>query len=653
MEFEHLFNPIKIRGMELKNRVMMSGMVTKLAVNGGFVPQELIDYHVARAKGGTGLNMVEATSVHAPSASKTFLAICDDEFIPGFKKLTDAIHEAGGKAGIQLWQGGLVATMLDSEAECVIPSEIKMPVAVLQGTEGGELIFPAASIETIHEVTKAFGTAAGRAAKAGFDCVEFHVAHGYSAHNFLSAGFNQRTDEYGGSLVNRARFALECIKAIRQNIPQDMPLFMRIGAQDDGVENGLTIEDVIRFCKMAGKAGVDAVDISRGNAFTSGVLESPPIDYPRGFNVENAAKIKKATNMITLTVGRINDPKLADDIIAENKADMVVMGRALLADPEFCNKAFAGDFDGIIRCVGCCQGCDDIVQAVGGPHITCMRNPAIGREREFALVKTDHPKKVLVAGGGMAGLEAAIILKKRGHNPVLFEESDQLGGQFILAGMAPRKNEMREAAVSRGKQAVKEGVDIRLSTPVTRALLEKVSPEAVIVSTGASPIKLNIPGADLPNVSNFVDVLTGKVKPAGNVAVIGGGLVGLEVAEYLAERHNKVTVLEMLDEVGKDLGPSRKICVMDAIDKAGIKTMVNTKCAEIRDKSIVVEKDGKNELLSCDHVVIAVGSKPENYDEIKNYCEEKNVPYYIVGDAKQARRALNAIAEAAETARII
>lgn len=653
MEFDHLSQPIKIRGMELKNRIMMSGMVTRLAEDGGFVSQELIDYHVARAEGGTGLNMVEATSVHAPSASKTFLAITDDEHIAGFKKLTDAIHQAGGKAGVQLWQGGLVATMLDPEAECVIPSEIKMPVAVLQGAEAKELVFPSATVEKIREVVKAFGEAANRAARAGFDCLEFHVAHGYSAHNFLSAGFNHRTDEYGGSFENRARFPLECIAEIRKNIPDGMPLVMRVVAQDDGVENGLTIEDIIEFCKMAKETGVDAVDVSRGNAFTSGVLESPPIDYPRAFNVGNAAKIRKGTGLITLTVGRINDPKLADDIIAEGKADMVVMGRALLADPEFCNKAFSGREDDIVRCVGCCQGCDDIVQTLGGPHITCMRNPAIGREKEFAITKAENSKRVLVAGGGMAGLEAAIILKKRGHSPILVEESDQLGGQLNLAGMAPRKSEMREAAVSRGHQALDSGVEVRLSTPITRSLLNEIDPEAVIISTGAAPIQLNIPGIGLPSVTDFVSVLTGKVLPAGKIAVIGGGLVGLEVAEYLAERHCEVTVLEMLDEVGKDLGPSRKACVMEAIGKDGVKTMVNTKCVEIGEHSVVVEKDGKKEAVDFDGVVIAVGSKPNDYREIKDYCEEKDIPYFIVGDAKKARRALNAIAEAAEIARAI
>ena len=646
MNYENLFKPIKIRGLELKNRVVFPAMGSGFLKN-GHVTDQFIDYHVARALGGCALNITEAAAVHAPSAPRDFLMrICDDECNPGLKKFTDAIHKAGGKACVQLWQGGVAAAAGDPEAMCIVPSETNLGGRIVSG----------ATVETIKEVVEAFGEAAKRAVDTGFDCVEFHAAHGYSPHSFLSPAINKRKDEYGGSLENRARYSLECIAAIRKNIPDDMPLLMRIVAQDDYLEDGLTIEDIIEFCKMAKEAGVDVLDVSRGNAHSAGIkYEVPSIDLPRGFNVDNAARIKEETGMVTIAVGRINSPDQAEEIIARGKADMVVIGRGQIADPEFCNKAYAGDADKIIRCIACNQGCVDRFMSPGNLAISCLRNPSVGREKEYALKKTDNPKKVLVAGGGMAGLEAAITLKQRGHNPIVVEESNHLGGQFLLAGLAPRKEEMRNAAISRGKQAQDMGIDIRLNTRATTTLLETVNPDVVIVATGGEPAKLNIPGANLPHVVNSFDVLEGKVIPTGNVIVIGGGLVGLEVAEYLAEKdkNNRITVLEMMDEAGKELGVFRKICVMENMHMAGIQTMVNTKCKEIKENSVEVEKDGEVKELACDYVVTAVGTVSKDYKELKQYCEAKKIPYYVIGDALKARKAIDAIAEAAEVARSI
>ncbi|WP_055668878.1 FAD-dependent oxidoreductase [Desnuesiella massiliensis] len=645
MEFNNLFSPIKIRGMELKNRVEFPAMGTKMATEDRFVTQQIIDYHVARVLGGNGLNFTEVCSVYEKAAPRKFLAICDDKYISGLKKLADAIHEAGGKAGVQLWLGGL-AVASDPEAMIIIPSD--MPV------QGADVTIPGATVEIIKEAINAFGEAARRAVEAGYDCIEFHAGHNYVPHSFLSPAFNHRTDEYGGSLENRARFSLECIKAIRSNIPEDMPLFMRIDAHDDYLDNGLTIEEVIEFCKMTKAAGVDVLDVSRGNFSTAAIkYEVPPVDLPRGFNVENATRIKRETGMTTVAVGRINDPAQAEEIISSGKADMVVIGRAQLADPEFCNKAKAGDVDSIVRCVGCNQGCYDGFVSTEMPFITCMRNPALGREAEYALVKTNNPKKVLVAGGGMAGLEAAITLKHRGHNPIICESGDSLGGQFVLAGAAPRKEEMMEAAIAMGEQAKREGVEIRLSTPITTELIEEVNPEEVIIAIGAEPMKLRVPGAELPQVTNSHDVLAGKVSVNGDVVVVGGGLVGLEVAEYLTGKVGKITVVEMLDQVAKDLGDLRKISVMESIYHSGINTLTNAKCIEIKEDAVVIEKDGEIQEIKCNSVVVAIGARSRSFDHIAAYCEEKKLPYHVIGDAVRARRALNSTAEAAALARQI
>lgn len=645
MKYNHLFSSIKIRGLELKNRVVFPAMGTKMATEDKYVTDQVIDYHVARVVGGCGLNFTEVCSVYSKAAPKHFLAISEDKYIPGLKKLADAIHEAGGKAGVQLWLGGF-AVASDPAAMIIVPSDTPI--------KGTDHVIKGADLDTIKEAVEAYGAAAKRAVEAGYDTLEFHAGHNYVPHSFLSPFFNRRTDEYGGSFENRACFALECIRSIRSNIPEDMPLFMRIDAHDDYLDGGLTIEEVIEFCKLAKEAGVDVVDVSRGN-FSSAAIkyEVPPIDLPRGFNVENAARIRKETGLITVAVGRINEPALAEQILTEDKADMVVIGRGQLADPDFCNKALNGDDESIVRCIGCNQGCYDGFVAQDVPYITCMRNPALGREQEYALVKTTTPKKVLIAGGGVAGLEAAITLKRRGHHPVVCEAAEQLGGQFVLAGAAPRKEEMKEAAIWMGEQANREGVEIRLSTPITTELIEKEAPQDVIIAIGAAPMKLRIPGADLPHVTNSHDVLAGNVSLKGKVIIIGGGLVGLEVAEYLEGKAEEITVVEMLDQVGKDLGDLRKISVMENIYHAGVQTVTNAQCIEILANAVVVEKEGHADSIPCDYVVVAIGAKARSFEDIATYCSEQGIAYHVIGDAIRARRALNATTEAAAIARAI
>lgn len=642
MKYPKLFSSIKVRGLELKNRIVMPAMGTKFANTDRTVSQQLIDYHVARAKGGCALNIVEVASVQELSAPRKFVGIYDDMFIPGLKQLTDAIHAAGGKASIQLWQGGLAAS-IDESSMIILPSD--MPVSA-------EMTLPGASKETVEEVIACFGAAAKRAVAAGFDSVEIHGAHNYMIHSFLSPYFNHRTDEYGGSTENRARFPLAAIKAVRAAVPDDMPVFMRIGAHDDFLEGGLTIEDVIAFCKQAGEAGVDVLDVSRGNIVSAGIqFEVPPIDLPRGFNIENAARIRKETGMVTMGVGRINDPAQAEGYLEADKVDLIAMGRAQLADAEFCNKAEAGDDDGIMRCIGCNQGCYDGFADKTRPHITCLMNPCVGREAEYTLKPAPAAKTVLVAGGGMAGLEAALILKQRGHKPILCEASSRLGGQFLLAGEAPRKLEMKEAAVHFGKMAEEMGVDIRMKTHVMPQLIEEIKPDAVFCAIGATPIILKLPGSDLPMVSDSHDVLDGRTDPSGQVVVVGGGLVGLEVAEFLKEKGATVTVLEQLAEVGADLGDVRKASVMGNIYGAGIATITGAQCKGFKEGAVLIEKEGKADEIPCDYAVVAVGARSRDTSELEAACRRLSIPWFVMGDAAKARRALNATAEAAQFAR--
>lgn len=643
MMFPTLFSPITIRQMTLKNRAIMPAMGTKFPKDNQ-VTQQLIDYHVARAKGGSALNIVEVTGVHAGSIPSHYLSLAEDRFIPGMQKLTAAIHEHGGKAGVQLWQGS-IAVASDPTVQVIVASD--MPVSP-------EYTIPGASKELIAELIVCFKEAARRAVEADFDCIEVHLAHNYILHSFLSGGINRRTDEYGGSLENRARFPLAVIEAMRSAMPDTMPLFMRIDAHDDYLENGLTIEEVIQFVKWAKDLGVDVVDVSRGNIISSGLkYEVPPIDIPFAFNIENAARIKAETGIITMGVGRVNYPALAEEILAEDKVDLIGLGRAQLSDPDFLTKAAAGKLEDIVYCVGCNQGCYDACERPDIPHITCLRNPACGKEREYELVPTTEPKKIVVAGGGMAGMEVAMTLQERGFQVILCEASDRLGGQFLLAGMAPRKQEMRQAAILKGEQIQRAGVEVRLNTPVTETLLKELNPEVVINAVGAQPLQPRIPGIEKDHVYTYVDILQNKPQLAGKTVVIGGGLVGLEVAETIAETGGEVTVIEMTDAVAKDLGSTRKITVMEQLYADNVTTMTETTCISITDQGVQVRKDGVETLLACDHVVAAIGSQSRDFKEIEAYCEAQGLDYYVIGDALEPRRALEATAEGAALARSI
>jgi len=641
--YDQLFQPIKIRGLELKNRIKLPGMAACVH-DKGFVTDRMIDYLAARAAGGCGLITTEGTSIHAPTAPEGILNISEDKFIPGMKSLTDAIHANGSKACLMMLQDGISTFYLDPELPVFITSD--KPEFGLEG----------ATVEFIKEVVKAFGESAVRAVKAGFDAVEFHAAHGYGPHAFLSPAMNRRTDKYGGSPENRARFPLECIREIRANIPEDMPVFMRIGPYDDYAENGLTAEEVIQFCKWAKEAGVDALDVSRGNCWGHGSkYVVPPMDLPRGFNIENAARLKKETQMVVVGVGRINDPDQAERYIASGKVDMVDIGRAQLADPEFCNKAKEGRTDDIVRCIGCLAGCFDRCMHPDYPHITCLWNPAIGKEAEYTLKPAEKAKKILVVGGGVAGMEAAITLKNRGHNVILAEKDNELGGIFRLAGLAPRKEETLEAVKLRAKHVYKAGVDVRTGTAVTKEILDKLAPDEVVLATGGAPIMLKIPGGGRPNVVGYKSVLEDEVTPAGKIAIIGGGLVGIETAEYLHKKdgRNEITIIEMLRAVGKDLGATRAGYVMDALEEANIKCITKAKAAEVTDKALVVDIKDKKEEIPADYVVVAIGSRPAPQDELVAHCESKGIPVHLIGDAKDIGVALDAIAGAAEVGRQI
>ncbi len=641
MPLNHLFSEAKIGSLILKNRVILPAMGSLYPDKGGLVSDKLIAYHVARAKGGCGMNIVEIAAVHPTSKAPRNLSIYDDSFIPGLTRLADAIKKAGGRAAIQIWHAGRQTYSRWTDRPLIAPSPIPCPMCKGMPVEMTK--------EVIEEMVEAYGDGALRAKKAGFEAIEIHAAHGYLIAQFLSPYSNHRTDEYGGSFENRARFALAVIQNVREKVGPDFPVLYRLSA-DEYVPDGLTVEDAKVVAKMVEKAGVDAVHVSAG---CYGALQMiiPPLDLPAGLNVENAAAVKSAVKIPVVAALRINDPEMADRLIGEGKADFVAVGRGQLADPEFCNKAKAGALDDIIKCIGCNQGCADRLFNERKP-ISCLRNPLTGRELEYAITSADHRKKVLVVGAGPAGLEAAMVARKRGHDVVVIEKNDRVGGQFFLAGAVPWKKEMAEAALQMGRMAERLGVQVRLNTPLTEKILDEVKPDEIIVAAGSAPFVPPIAGSDGEHVMSGHDVLAGSKSTGQSVAVIGGGLIGMEVAELLSNQGKKVTIIEMLEEVGGGLGRTRKVFAMKFIEESGVKVFVRAKCLEIKRNSIVLDQDGQIlEIGDFGTIVMAAGVKPDR--TVETFLQDKGYPFRVIGDAREARKALDAIWEGADAGRAV
>jgi len=635
-----LLSPGKIGSLELKNRVMFSPMGSSFPSYDGHVDDVYVKYAEARAKGGCALVSVEFSAVHANGEPPTLAGIYDDSYIPGLQKIVEAVHKHDAKALIQLAHCGRQLWGTPPHGEAVAASPLP---CMASGTVAREM-----TEEDIWEAIEAFGDAALRAIKAGFDAIEVHCAHGYLIQNFLSPYSNIRTDAWGGSFENRSRFAREVMRNIRKKVGPNYPVITRISGWEV-VPGGLTIEDQIEFAKMLEAEGSDAIDVSVGVYGYQHYL-IPPIDMPIGLNVENAVKIKEHVNIPVMVVGRINDPIYAENLIAQGKVDFVVMGRGLLADPEFVNKFAEGRLDDIVKCVGCMEGC--FKNSLMAKPITCMRNPEAGHEAEFEFKEAETKKKILVAGGGPGGLEAATRLQRRGHEVTLYEKSSSLGGLFALAGVAPRKHEMTEAALQMGRIAERAGVKIVLQTEVTPELIEEQKPDVVIVATGSTPSIPAIPGVDSPNVVTGLEILRGTATAKRKVVVIGGNVVGCEVADLLSSNGKDVTILEATDTICGDLDFVRQGRMFESLDATAVKRFTEAKCSSIQaDKVTFIQNGTEQTITGVGTVVIATGSKPN--DVLSDYLNQHDIEHYVIGDAKEVGFAIDAIHEAARLSLVI
>jgi 2,4-dienoyl-CoA reductase-like NADH-dependent reductase (Old Yellow Enzyme family)/thioredoxin reductase len=635
-----LFAPIKIKSLDLVNRAVMPPMGTNLGNSDGTVSEANLAYIKRRARGGAGLIITEISSVHpSGSAIPNELGAYDDRFIPGLEKIADAVHAAGSKAALQLHHAGRESLYLLREKKAVAPSPIRSLVFGLTPRE--------ITREEIQEIIAAFGVAARRGMEAGFDAVEIHGAHGYLITQFLSALSNKRDDEYGGSLSNRSRFMIEVLQEVRKRVGPDFPISLRLSVEEC-IQGGYMFEDIQPILPNLVKAGADMLHASLGTHGSPGGITSAPFEYQPGFNVWRAKKLKEAVGLPVIAVGRFTDPSLANEVIARGEADLVAFGRQFLADPDFLIKAREGRPEDIRKCIACNQGCIERLM-LGEGKIRCALNPETGQEIIYPQGPTGVRCNVWVVGSGPGGLTAAYEAARLGHKVTLFEKEEETGGQLSLASKAPFKDQYGVWASWLTSQAKKMGVVVRTRIEMTESMISEGNPEVVILATGGEQIKPDIPGIDLSLVCNAWQVLGGAVPPGKHPVVMGGGLIGMETADYLCQKGTQVTLVEVLKRSPVLKITSHGYMLHTRLKEAGCRLLFNTTVKKIEESSVTVLIEDKEQILSpVDQVIIAVGLKPN--DKLKEILQAKKIRYFIIGDAFQPRRIIEATEEGARAA---
>lgn len=633
-EFKRLLEPGKIGKLKVKNRVVYPPMTTRLFNENGEVTTRLMDYYIERARGGVGLIVFEATYVRA-GGYRGRVCLDDDKFIPDIRRLTEAIHTEGARIVCQV----NVHRGRADEHDPASPSNVPHPYT--------KVVPRTLSVADIKKLEEDFGLGAKRVKEAGFDGMMIHGGSGYIISEFMSPITNKRTDEYGGDVKRRARFALELVEVIRKNVGTDYPVIFRLMA-DDRVEGGFGLKDAIIVGKMLEEVGVDALDIITGFAETD-EWTAPYTTMPPACNTDYSQAIKKEVGIPVMVAGKINDPYLAEQILEERKADFVDMGRALIADPQLLKKATKRRPEDICRCIGCLR-CNEAIIQTHTP-IECAVNPAVGKERGFAsrLKPAGKKKKILVIGGGPAGMEAAMLAASRGHRVTLWEADDKLGGELNLAILPPGKGDLNGFLDYLKTQVRKSRVKVELKKEVTSKAVEEFAPEAVIVATGSSPYIPEIPGVEQKNVAMYEQVLSGEAQVGGKVIVVGGGLIGCETADFLAEKGKAVTMAFFEPEPLIVFSRVRRLIVKTLEEKrvrilAGVKEF-----KRIAQNGItLVDREGKEIFLEADNIVLATGTRPNK--TLAESLRGKVPELYEAGDCIEPRRILEAIHEGAEAA---
>ena len=662
-----LFEPIKINQLELKNRICMPAMHMNMAVNFE-VTDQLIDFYAERARGGVGVITVGYATVDEYSGNVTNIGAHKDEFIPGLKRLAQAIQQNGARAVVQINHAGRYnfSFFLDGK-QAVAPSAV--PSRMTRETPR-EL-----TIDEIRQVINSFARAAARVKQAGYDGVEVLSGTGYLISEFLSPFTNKREDDFGGSFENRMRFGLEVMQAIRQEVGDDFPLIVRMNG-NDFMPGGNGRKDLQEYARRLVEVGVDALNINVG--WHEARVPQIVTAVPRGVFGYLAKGIKELVNVPVISGHRINDTDTAREMIADGLCDMVAMGRPLIADPFLPQKAKTGHEKGIVHCIACAQGCFDNLFKL--KSVECLCNPKAGREKKTAVEKTKSPKKVMVVGGGAAGMSAALSARERGHTVSLYEKDNRLGGQLYLASAPPGREEFAELAKDLEHQVALSTINVVLGQGVDEALIDHEKPAVVILATGALPIKPSIPGVEHPHVVQAWEVLQGQAVTGKRVVIIGGGAVGVETALFLAEKGTlspqalkfllvnraedpevlyelatrgtkEIVVIEMIAKMGKDIGKTTRWGILQDLSRNKIKTRTTAKALQITETGVNVEKDGHIEEIPADTVVLAAGAA--SYNPLQEFVDKQGIPCKVIGDAAKVALAFDAVHQGFEAGREI
>jgi len=646
--YKYLFRSIKINQMKLKNRIIMPAMGTKLCSESGGVTQSYIDFYIERAKGDVGLIITEDSCIESPrgKGSANPLCISDDSFIPGLEEFVGEMHRYGAKVAIQLYHAGSKTNLEFTKGIIPITSYV-------DNHKVSSSLIKEMDIDEINDIIKKFGDAALRAKRIGFDAIELHGAHGYLISQFLSPYFNKRFDEYGGDLTGRLNFAIQIIREVRKRVGKEFPLIFRLSAHEY-VCGGNTLKETKIIAQKLENAGVDAIHVSGGLLQRSKFWVIPPMYISQDCRSLLSYEIKKIVKVPVIVAGRINNPLVAEEIIRGKKADIVALGRALIADPYFVKKISLNRENEIIPCIACNIGC--IGRATKQLRIRCTLNPTSGRENRFNIKKTFNKKKIVVVGGGPGGMQAAYISYLKGHKVFLYEKENSLGGMLRYGSIPSFKSDIRALLDFYKIRLSKTDINLNFGIYFDRNVLMKVNPDILIIAVGALDEVPNIKGINENNFFTAAYALENPHQLGDKVVILGGGEVGCETALYLTNKGKEVIIFEIQDDILKNAESGTREYLYILLRQSKIKILVDVKIKEISKRKInfLINKKNNivNELHYFDNLIVATGYKPNVFwkKEFIKICRKSSIELFPVGSCLKPNNLFHIITEASDVA---
>lgn len=624
MKFPTMFSPVQIGTVTVPNRFVVPPMGNNLANTDGTLSDRSLSYYQARAKGGFGLITIESTVVYREAkGGPRKPCLFSDDTVESFRRVADACHAYGAKVSIQLQHAG-------PEGNSALTGYPLKAASAMPASAGRE-IPEAVSNEEVYRIIECYGDAARRAQQAGIDMVEVHCAHGYLVSTFISQRTNNRTDEFGGCFENRMRLPRLIIENIRRKTGGNLPILCRINACDE-VEGGQSVQDAAAVAAyLEQECGVDALHVTRAVHLHDEFMWAPGVTHG-GFNADLVTEIKRAVSVPVIAVGRFTEPQYAELLVKQGRADLIAFGRQSIADPELPAKARNGQLETLSPCIGCLLGC--VPNMFTGKPITCAVNPCVGRECE--LSPAPEKKRVTVVGGGPGGLYAAWACAVRGHQVTLVEKASELGGNFRIAAYPTGKGQLTEAIRSMIVKCQQAGVDLRCGVEAEEMLLRSLAPDAIILATGSTPLILPIPGLSDCGYVTAQDMLDGKAQMGKCVLVVGGGMVGCEAAEYLAERGHQVAVIEMKDVIAADVTPENRRYMFENFKENHVLLRPGAKVTQFYTDGVdyALADGSTGSLRGYDNIVLAMGSRSNT--ALKDTAEKVAGQVLVIGEAAKA-----------------